>query len=351
MSVGIGTLKAIASQHTRDVLQDNWMVGNGATTTSVPVQERNPGGHAIDVTGQAANEVAGSLIEFVSGLNQGVSRQVLSVASDGTLTLDTALPNTPSQGDLFVLLRTVNLSVATSENISQVGAVNVPATDATVGVPALPGLDVNLGLYPATNTGAIPATNTATSFTLALATLTGYTGTLLDVKAVSVAVNNSGTAQSIVGIQLVASDSVGGTTVSTTYNGPPLLSIASGTTYTWRFDLSQGQPQPTLLKNLSLVVNFGTAPVAGEVYAQAFIQGAGAPPISLNRDHTQVLNETFNAGEVRYIASGEDMAFYDLTLGGVCRIDGEARLQNLSLLDGSHLILGDGSAVSLNSFS
>ncbi len=348
---GIGNLTQALARHTRDVAQDNWQVGNNATTTSIPVQSRNPAGKAVDVTGQAANELVGSIIEFNSGANQESSRQIVGVSSTGTLTLDSALGVAPAQGDLFTILKTISLNVSTSENLSQIGATNVPVTSATANVPALPAMSVDLGLYPTGNTGAISATNTATGFTISLGSLAGYVGSLFDVKAISVAINNSGTAETITSMQLVLSDTVGGVAVSTTFNGPPLMSVASGTTYQWRFAMEHGQPHPVPFQNMSLVITFSTAPTAGEVYALAIVQGAGAAPISESRIQTEVINDTINSGEVRFISSGEEVAFYNLTLGGVERVEGVLVTQNLTIEDGATLILADGGTIKTGAFN
>lgn len=132
-------METALSHHTRTVLQDNWEVGNGATTTVIPVTLANPGGKAVDITGQVSAELAGATIEFVSGLNLGASRNVLSATSTGTLTLDTALATAPAQGDRFVLMRAVRLEVTAPENITQVGSQNVPNPD----IPRVPVVGYN----------------------------------------------------------------------------------------------------------------------------------------------------------------------------------------------------------------
>ena len=127
--LSIRGIETALSHHSRAVLQDNWEVGNGATTTVIPVTLANPGGKAVDVTGQVAAELTGATVEFISGLNLGASRNVLSATSAGTLTLDTALATAPAQGDRFVLMRAVRLEVTAPENLTQVGSQNVPVDD------------------------------------------------------------------------------------------------------------------------------------------------------------------------------------------------------------------------------
>lgn len=128
---GIGNLTQALAQHTRQIAQDNWQVGSGATTTSIPVVLRNPSGTAVNVAGQAGQDLVGATVEFVSGANIGSSRAITAVASNGTLTLDTALDVAPASGDLFVVIKGINVTATASENISQVGGTAQTGADWT----------------------------------------------------------------------------------------------------------------------------------------------------------------------------------------------------------------------------
>lgn len=123
------------------------------------------------------------------------------------------------------------------------------------------------------NTGTIASTNTATSFTLALGSLAMGTG-LYDARQATVRINNSGTAQTITQVQLVLQDNVGGATIPVTYTVGS-LSIASGATDVFTIPLTSG-----LASTANLIVTFGTAPVAGEVYVSVNFQGAGSGQMS-----------------------------------------------------------------------
>lgn len=141
--IAIANLQEALSHHTRMAIQDNWQVGTGATTTTIPVTLRNPNGTAIDITGAVATDMQGARVEFTSGLNIGVSRLVNSAANDGTLTLDTALPYSPASGDLFVVFQDIHVAVtvASPENIAQVGSVSQTGADWTPLFQAIPTVD------------------------------------------------------------------------------------------------------------------------------------------------------------------------------------------------------------------
>lgn len=70
-----------------------------------------------------------------------------------------------------------------------------------------------------------------------------------------------------------------------------------------------------------------------------------------SQQETIVSDLTVNAGEIRFIASGDEVAYYNLTLGGVYRVDGALKAQNITLNDGSTLIIADGANVTIDSFS
>lgn len=128
-----GDLERALSLHTRTVIQDNWQVGAGATTTVIPVTLRNPFGHAVDITGQVAADMQGARIEFTNGQNQGASRLVNAALANGQLTLDTTLAHVPAAGDSFVLFQDIHVAVtvASPDNIAQVGGVGQTGADWT----------------------------------------------------------------------------------------------------------------------------------------------------------------------------------------------------------------------------
>ncbi len=125
MSMTREEMAVVLSQHTRDILEDNWETGSGATTTVIPAILHNPSGLAIDIAGQVANELIGSTIEYISGENIGASRNVISVTSTGTITVDTAFAKTPISGDQFILLRPLRLEITAPENVAQWAGTNV----------------------------------------------------------------------------------------------------------------------------------------------------------------------------------------------------------------------------------
>lgn len=141
------------------------------------------------------------------------------------------------------------------------------------------------------NTGTIASTNTATSFTLALGSLAMGTG-LYDARQATVRINNSGTAQTITQVQLVLQDNVGGATIPVTYTVGS-LSIASGATDVFTIPLTSG-----LASTANLIVTFGTAPVAGEVYVSVNFQGAGSGQMSFTGS-----SATLPYKEIDYIGS------------------------------------------------
>ncbi len=124
------------------------------------------------------------------------------------------------------------------------------------------------------NTGAISSSNVATSLSIALGSLSMGNG-LFDAKQATIRILNSGTSQTVTGLTLTLEDSVGGTQIPITYSVSS-LTVASGGTYTWTVPLTSG-----IATNATLAVIFGAAPVAGEVYAAATFQSAGAPVTTL----------------------------------------------------------------------
>lgn len=131
--IGLQNLYEALGNRARVTIQGNWKVGAVPTTTSIPVLLRNPADKAVDLTGSASSSMVGATIEFTSGANIGVSRTITAVASDGTLTLDTALATAPTVDDLFTILELpVSASGATSNtNIKEVGGTAQTGADWT----------------------------------------------------------------------------------------------------------------------------------------------------------------------------------------------------------------------------
>ena len=171
--IAIRNLEDALATHTRTVLQDNWQVATGATTTTIPVELRNPSGKSVDVTGQTATDLQGAFCEFVSGNNLGVTRYVSAAANDGTLTLDSALPNVPAEGDLFVLIKGVIVNAVASENITQIGSQIIKPDDS--GLARVPITDFSLEVNSATvAAGQIRSVSSALEVAYQDLTINGY---------------------------------------------------------------------------------------------------------------------------------------------------------------------------------
>lgn len=101
-NIGIQNLVDALARHTRLVQEGNWVVGSGATTTTIPVTLAD--GTPISLSAAIQAQLAPLIIEFTDGSNRGTTRQVVAVGSDGTLNLDTAVGNAPTSGTAFVLM-------------------------------------------------------------------------------------------------------------------------------------------------------------------------------------------------------------------------------------------------------
>ena len=134
MGIEPNDLALALAEHTRTLAYDNWAVGANATTTVIPSAIRNPSSATINLSTAVCNDLQGAVVEFRSGANSGSSRTITGITSAGVLTLDEALGTAPSEGDLFVILKSaiVNInSVTASENIAQVGGTDQTAADWT----------------------------------------------------------------------------------------------------------------------------------------------------------------------------------------------------------------------------
>ncbi|MDA8118450.1 MAG: hypothetical protein M0Z85_00030 [Gammaproteobacteria bacterium] len=138
MSSGIGlqNVRDIMANGTRSAQETNWVVGADSTTTVINAVLANPLGTAVNLSAAVTAALTGNLIEFTSGLNLGVQRQVTALTTAGVITLDAALPSTPAVGDAYVIMPAVSVEVDAPENIAQVGGVAVPTDFA--GNPVVP---------------------------------------------------------------------------------------------------------------------------------------------------------------------------------------------------------------------
>ena len=148
--VSVRSIESALSRHTRAVMQDNWQVLKGLTTTTFTVSLINPAGTATNPVVPNvlnASDYIGANVEFTSGINSGivaggaasttgrVSASILSVVSGGsplttTVTLSQALPNVPNVDDGFTIYAVpANVTVNAPENLTQVGSQNVPVDD------------------------------------------------------------------------------------------------------------------------------------------------------------------------------------------------------------------------------
>lgn len=135
MSIGIQNLRDIMANGTRSAQETSWVVGPNPTDTTITAVLANPYGTAISLSTSVTDALVGNLVEMTSGATMGAQRVIQSITSDGTLTLDSALPAVPAEGDSFVVMPAVSVKVDAPENIAQVGGVNVPNAN---GEPALP---------------------------------------------------------------------------------------------------------------------------------------------------------------------------------------------------------------------
>lgn len=101
-NIGIQNLIDALARHTRVTVEGNWVVGAGATTSTIPVTLAD--GTPISLSPPIQEQLTFLTIEFTDGSNRGTTRQVVSVGSDGTLNLDTAVANVPTSGTTFVLM-------------------------------------------------------------------------------------------------------------------------------------------------------------------------------------------------------------------------------------------------------
>lgn len=145
--IGIGNLQEALSRYTRQVIISNWMVASGSDLSTIVPAYVNPAAATIDVTGQTATDLVGARIEFIDGANVGSIRELTGVQDNGTMSLDSPLPNAPSAGDHFVLLQgpRINVNVTAPEDIKTVNGTAQTGADWTA---LFQGIEANTGTSP-----------------------------------------------------------------------------------------------------------------------------------------------------------------------------------------------------------
>lgn len=222
--LGERNLKTALARHTRDILEDNWQVASGATTSVLPCTLSNPSGTAIGLTGGVQTRLQGSICEFTSGVNVGQSAVVSSVSADGTITLDADLPNAPATGDTFVLVKSVTVSVDAAENIAEVGGTGQTGADWTPLFQAVANASNGADSTPPTNalyTSNYPVSVATEAYGTAVTAGTGILATDYDVPA-------NGTVNVTVGLETSAT----ATTFEVTLDGTNYLSLNAGNNLT-----------------------------------------------------------------------------------------------------------------------
>lgn len=194
MSGGIGlqNLRDVMANGMRSAQETNWVVGTGSTTSVINAVLANPLGTAINLSAAVIDALTGNLIEFTSGLNLGVQRQVTALTTAGALTLDADLPSTPAEGDSFVIMPSVSVEVDAPENITEVGGVAVPtdfAGNAVVPITQF-GQLVQNGTVGSTQTGFVASGDEAAYLTMTVNGTYRVSGELL---CQSLVVNLGGT--------------------------------------------------------------------------------------------------------------------------------------------------------------
>jgi hypothetical protein len=151
---------------------------------------------------------------------------------------------------------------ATSQEvfITDVGGVNV-AAPALINVPSIPVIQQHQSPYV---TAAGTPASMATTLAISLGAIQGSNGAgILDVNGVTIAITN-GTNQNITAANLTFTQTVGGQTITITYN-LNLSSIAASTgTFVQKVPTTEG-----VLMNAALNLTWGTSPTSGSVSCQA----------------------------------------------------------------------------------
>lgn len=78
---------------------------------------------------------------------------------------------------------------------------------------------------------------------------------------------------------------------------------------------------------------------------------AGNAALPVTHFDQLVQNGTIGSTQTGFVASGDEVAYLDLTVNGTWRVNGAEYLSNLTLADGANVILGDGAAITLEAFN
>ena len=167
----------------------------------------------------------------------------------------------------------------------------------------MPAAPSGQALYPSGSTGPISASNAATTFTVNLGSLQSVeSNQLFDARQIMVAVANLSTSEAITSASLTFTDSTpGGASLSISY----LLNIASGGIASGGVAYYTVPLDQHVLKTMAVSVTFGTAPVAGQVDIQTYLQGAAGPYVDpLNgRSLTTVAINTAASGDTTLVTA------------------------------------------------
>ena len=186
--IGNQNLRQALAQNTRRTTIGDWIVATGSTTTTIKVTKTDLS--AVSLSANVINVLVNSMISFEQGANDGQYRYIGAITADGTITLDQALSNTPVAGDQFTILAQFNISVTTSENISQIGGETVAGNP--IGKPgtSTPSAADQISTYPV-SIGSVAEGTAATANT---GVITTYTAPAHGTVNISVAIAAAGTA-------------------------------------------------------------------------------------------------------------------------------------------------------------
>ncbi len=88
------------------------------------------------------------------------------------------------------------------------------------------------------------------------------------------------------------------------------------------------------------VTNLTTAPTAGDMFV--LFLGSQVDASAATDYKTQVFDVTVPAGQLRFLASGEEFAYNNVTVNGTYRVNGSLYCNNLTIGAGGSIIIGSG---------
>lgn len=132
MSIPEGDLSRALARNTRNARTDTWVVVAGTSTTEFTVALATNNSIVPNIDSTSAANLVGLAAEFytLSGSTASVTRTIAGVSYDSassvlTVTLKSALPETPQAGDEFVVYGTQTTTIA-SQSINQLGGTDLP---------------------------------------------------------------------------------------------------------------------------------------------------------------------------------------------------------------------------------